>query len=99
MAKSTNTFSSFNPAKIHNLKNILKPQCPLPPPNILNYFCVCIRLKCGTLTDNDDDGDHSSHDPSNQVILKKGSSFKLWGHRKSPFYLITSIIVDRVTAL
>jgi hypothetical protein len=56
-------------------------------------------LKCGKSTDNDDDGDYSSHDPSIQVILKKGSSFKLWGHRKSPFYLITSIIVDRVTAI
>ena len=99
MAKSTNTFSSFNPAKIHNLKNILKPQCPPPPPNILDYFCVCRRLKCGKLTDNDDDGENSSHDPSIQVILKKGSSFKLWGHRSSPFYLITSIIVDGVTAI
>jgi hypothetical protein len=48
------------------------------------------RLKCGKLTDNDDDGDHSSHDPSIQVILKKGLALSCGGHRKSPFYLITT---------
>jgi hypothetical protein len=37
---------------------------------MLDYFCVCRRLKCEKLTDNDDDGDYSSHDPSIQVTLK-----------------------------